>query len=43
MRGSPLPAEHHADLFRAEHISAGQAWDEDLTAYLTRVGYRPAR
>ncbi len=25
-----------------EHISAGQAWGpEDLTAYLTRVGYRP--
>src|SRR5260370_16418151 len=26
----------------AEHISAGQAWGpEDLTSYLTRVGYRP--
>jgi penicillin-binding protein 1B len=25
-----------------EHISAGQAWGpDDLTAYLTRVGYRP--
>src|SRR5258707_11432755 len=25
-----------------EHISAGQAWGpEDLTGYLTRVGYRP--
>ena len=25
-----------------EHISAGQAWSpDDLTAYLTRVGYRP--
>jgi penicillin-binding protein 1B len=27
-----------------EHISAGQAWGpEDLTAYLTRVGYRPVQ
>src|SRR5260370_14747480 len=25
-----------------EHISAGEAWGpEDLTSYLTRVGYRP--
>jgi len=35
--------QNSTQIFSApEHISAGQAWGpEDLTAYLTRVGYRP--
>src|SRR5258708_20478934 len=35
--------QNSAEIFSGgEHVSAGQGWGpEDLTAYLTRVGYRP--
>ena len=43
VRLSGNPLQNTTQIFSApEHISAGQAWGpEDLTAYLTRVGYRP--
>ncbi len=43
LSGNPL--QNTTQIFSApEHISAGQAWGaEDLTGYLTRVGYRPVQ
>jgi penicillin-binding protein 1B len=43
VRLSGAVLQNTTQIFSApEHISAGQAWGpEDLTAYLTRVGYRP--
>ncbi len=45
VRLSGNPLQNTTQIFSApEHISAGQAWGpEDLTGYLTRVGYRPVQ
>src|SRR5260370_5095418 len=45
VRVSGNPLQNTTQIFSApEHISAGQAWGpEDLTCYLTRVGYRPVQ